>query len=50
MAPTSAAKPLRWSALGAETWNVKSGVGIGMGTSTSPEKLLKTLERDGARQ
>ena len=27
-----------WSALGAETWNVKSGVGIGMGTSTSPEK------------
>ena len=38
MAPTSAIKPLRWSALGAETWNVKSGVGIGMGTSTSPEK------------
>jgi hypothetical protein len=37
-APTSAIKPLTWSALGAETWNVKSGVGVGMGTSTSPEK------------
>ena len=37
-APVSAIKPLRWSALAAETWNVKSGVGIGMGTSTSPEK------------
>ena len=38
MTPTSAINPLRCSALGGETRNVKSGVGIGMGISTSPEK------------
>jgi hypothetical protein len=38
MAPTSAIKPLRWSALGAETWNVMSDLVLGMGMSTSPEK------------
>ncbi len=38
MAPTSAVKPLRWSALGAETWNVMPDVVIAVGTSTSPEK------------
>src|SRR5215216_6156654 len=38
MAPTSAVKPLRWSALGAETWNVMPDVVLAVGTSTSPEK------------
>src|SRR6478672_5114650 len=38
MAPTSACKPLRWSALGAETWNVISDLALGVATSTSPEK------------
>src|SRR4249920_3168641 len=38
MAPTSASKPLRWSALGAETWNVMPDVVLAVGTSTSPEK------------
>jgi len=38
MAPTSAFKPLRCSALGAETWNVMAIVGLAVGTSTSPEK------------
>jgi hypothetical protein len=38
MAPTSAAKPLRWSALGAETWNVMPDVLLAVETSTSPEK------------
>ena len=38
MAPTSATKPLRWSALGAETRNVMPDVPLAVGTSTSPEK------------
>src|SRR5207344_3192741 len=38
MAPTSAVKPLRWSALGAETWNVMSDLVLAVETSTSPEK------------
>jgi hypothetical protein len=38
MAPISAIKPLRWSALGAETWNVMPHVALAVGTSTSPEK------------
>src|SRR6059036_89198 len=38
MAPTSASKPLRWSALGAETWNVMPDVVLAVETSTSPEK------------
>src|SRR4029453_2339581 len=38
MAPTSAIKALRWSALGAETWNVMSDLVLGMEMSTSPEK------------
>src|SRR4029077_7714076 len=38
MAPTSAVKPLRWSALGAETRNVMPDVPLAVGTSTSPEK------------
>ena len=38
MAPTSAVKPLRWSALGAETWNVMPDVVLAVETSTSPEK------------
>ena len=38
MAPTSACKPLRWSALRAETWNVKSDLVLAVETSTSPEK------------
>src|SRR4051812_9586210 len=38
MAPTSACKPLRWSALGAETWNVIPDVVLAVGTSTSPAK------------
>jgi hypothetical protein len=38
MAPTSACKPLRWSALGAETWNVMPDVVLAVETSTSPEK------------
>src|SRR6266576_950432 len=42
-APTSACKPFRWSALGAETWNVMSDLVLGVETSTSPEKYqLKT--------
>src|SRR5213083_2702253 len=38
MAPTSVTKPLRWSALGAETRNVMPDVVLAVGTSTSPEK------------
>ena len=38
MAPTSAVKPLRWSALCAETRNVMPDVPLAVGTSTSPEK------------
>jgi hypothetical protein len=38
MAPTSAVKPLRWSALGGETWNVMPELPLAVGTSTSPEK------------
>src|ERR1043166_1887032 len=38
MAPTSAIKPLRCSALGAETRNVKPVVALAVGASTSPEK------------
>jgi hypothetical protein len=38
MAPTSASKPLRWSALGGETWNVMPDVVLAVATSTSPEK------------
>jgi hypothetical protein len=38
IAPTSATKPLRWSALGAETRNVMLDLVLAVGTSTSPEK------------
>src|SRR4029453_5851569 len=38
MAPTSACRLLRWSALGAETWNVIPMVLLAVETSTSPEK------------
>jgi hypothetical protein len=38
MAPTSAIKPVTWSALGGETRNVMSDVALGIGISTSPEK------------
>jgi len=38
MAPISACKPLRCSALGGETRNVMPDVPLAMGTSTSPEK------------
>jgi hypothetical protein len=38
IAPTSAIKPFRWSALGAETRNVIAIVGLAIGISTSPEK------------
>ena len=38
IAPTSATKPLRWSALGGETWNVMPELPLAVGTSTSPEK------------
>src|SRR4249920_3940613 len=38
MAPTSAVKPLRWSALGGETWNVMPDLVLAVETSTSPEK------------
>ena len=38
MAPISAVKPLRWSALGAETWKVMPDLVLAVETSTSPEK------------
>ena len=38
MAPTSAVKALRWSALGGETLNVMPELPLAVGTSTSPEK------------
>src|SRR6185503_17798022 len=38
MAPTSAIKPLTWSALVAETWNVISELVLGIEISTSPAK------------
>src|SRR4051794_5798199 len=38
MAPTSATRFRRWSALGAETWNVMPDLALAVGTSMSPEK------------
>jgi hypothetical protein len=45
--PISAAKPLRWSALGGETRNVIPDVPLAVGTSTLPEKYRsKTSSTD----
>src|SRR3954471_15533378 len=38
IAPSSACKPLRWTALGADTWNIMPDVLLAVETSTSPEK------------